>query len=117
MAAKVIPFTSKKKQLRRIIEHAVDHNLSHKNPQVLQCLKQEIEVLLEKHFNGEAPEMTLKLPADLREDQFQSIRRNFKELFNEHNERMIRRSNSIFMDLYLSRLEVCELKYGERQQD
>lgn len=113
MSAKVIPLTGKKKQIEQIIEEAVDRNLSHKNPQVLTCLKKEIAVLLEKHFSAEPPEMTLALPPDLNEAQFNAIRENFRQIFSEHNERMIQRSNSIFLDLYLSRLEVCELRYGD----
>lgn len=117
MSAKVIPLTGKKKELRQIIEEAVESNLSHKNPQVLHCLKEEIEKLLKKHFAQDAPEMTLTLPSDLTEDQFQAIRVNFKQVFSEHNKRMIQRSNSIFLDLYLSRLEVCELKHGHNNTD
>lgn len=112
MSAKIIPLPGKKKKLRQIVEEAVENNLSHKNPQVLHCLKSEVEKLLEKHCTQDAPEITLALPPDLTEDQFQAIRVNFKQVFSEHNNRMIQRSNSIFLDLYLSRLEVCELKYG-----
>ncbi|MBN1959004.1 MAG: hypothetical protein JXQ81_12330 [Desulfuromonadales bacterium] len=113
MSAKVIPIAGKKKQIRQIIEDAVETNLSHKNPQVLKCLKGEIEQLLEKYFTSESPQMNLMLPSDLTEDQFHMIRQNFKQLFSEHNERMVQRSNAIFLELYLSRLEVCELKYGD----
>jgi len=112
MSAKIIPFAGKKKQLAQIIEDALETSLSHKNPQVLRCLKGEIEKLLEKYFSSDSPEMTLMLPSDLTEDQFQTIRQNFKQIFSEHNERMVQRSNSIFLDLYLSRLEICELRYG-----
>lgn len=113
MSAKVIQISKKKKQIEQIIEEAVAANLSHKNPKVLMCLKKEIAELIEKHFNADPPEMTLALPSDLSEDQFQLIRDNFRQVFTEHNELMIKRSNSIFLDLYLSRLEVCELKYGD----
>ncbi len=117
MAAKVIPISGKKKPIEQIIAEAVDRNLSHKNPQVLTCLKKEIAVLLEKHFSVEPPEMTLALPPDLNEDQFHTIRENFRNIFSEHNEQMIQRSNSIFLDLYLSRLEVCELRYGDHDRN
>lgn len=115
MSAKVIPISGKKKQIEQIIADAVDSNLSHKNPQVLSCLKKEIATLLEKHFTNEPPEMRLALPPDLNEDQFIAIKKSFQDAFSEHNERMIQRSNSIFLDLYLSRLEVCELKYGDKE--
>ncbi len=116
MSAKVIPIGHKKKQIEQIIAEAVDRNLSHKSPQVLTCLKKEIALLLEKHFTSDPPELALSLPSDLNEAQFQTIRDNFRQVFSEHNERMIQRSNSIFLDLYLSRLEVCELKYGDLDQ-
>lgn len=115
MPAKVIPLTGKKKPIRQIIEDAVENNLTHKNPQVLSCLKREIDKLLEKHFNSEAPEMTLLLPSDLTDVQLQAIKMNFRQVFSEHNERMIQRSHSIFLDLYMSRLEVCELKFGDAE--
>ncbi len=115
MSAKVIPLNGQKKRIKQIVEEAVETNLSDKNPKVLHCLKGEIEKLLEKHFTGDSPEMTLRLPSDLTEDQFQAIKNNFSQVFIEHNERMIQRSNSIFLDLYLSRLEVCELKFGKNE--
>jgi phosphoribosyl-ATP pyrophosphohydrolase len=116
MSAKIIPLTEKKKSLEKIIEEAIDQNLSHKNPRVLTCLKKEVADLLKKHLVTEPPEFTLSLPDDLSEAQLKTIKENFRQLFSEHNERMIQRSNSIFLDLYLSRLEVCELRYGDRQQ-
>lgn len=113
MSAKVIPINGKKKEIEQIIAAAVDSNLSHKNPRVLNCLKKEIALLLEKHYTADPPELKLALPADLSEGQFHLISESFQQAFSEHNERMIQRSNSIFLDLYLSRLEICELKYGD----
>jgi len=113
MSAKVIPFAKDQKSIKDIVNEAVSANLSHLEPQVLHCLKGEVEKMLEKHFNGEPPEMTIQLPSDLTEEQFLQIRNNFDKVFHEHNERMIQRANAIFLDLYLSRLEYCELKYGQ----
>ena len=116
MSAKIIPLEKEKKSIKDLVNDAVETNLSHLSPQVLSCLKTEVETLLEKHFTAQPPEMTVKLPSDLTTEQFQMIRDNFNVAFNEHNERMIQRSNSIFLDLYLSRLEYCELKYGRPEQ-
>ena len=115
MSAKVIPFNGQKKDIGQIVEEAVDNNLSHMNPQVLSCLKKEVTKLVEKHFSGDPPEMTILLPSDLTEDQYLAIRKNFNLAFSEHNERMVQRSNAIFLDLYLSRLEFCELKYSNNE--
>lgn len=115
MSAKVIPFSGPKKKIEQIVEEAVDTNLSHMNPRVLACLKKEVTKLVEKHFSSESPEMTILLPSDLTETQYQLIKKNFNQIFNEHNERMLQRSNAIFLDLYLSRLELCELKHGHEE--
>ncbi len=112
MSAKILPFSKEKKSIKDIVNEAVSTNLSHLNPKVLQCLKAEVEKMLEKHFSGDPPEMTIQLPSDLSEEQFIHIKSNFDKVFQEHNERMIQRANEIFLDLYLSRLEYCELKYG-----
>lgn len=117
MSAKVIPLNNRKKEIRKLIDQTVDANLSHKNPQVLSCLKSEIETLVDKHFSGTAPEIVLPLPRDLTDVQFRQIKGNLQRAFTDHNERMVRHSNAIFLDLYLSRLEVCELKYGDPQSD
>lgn len=113
MSAKVVPLNGRKKQIRELLDQSVDASLPHKNPRVLTCLKAEIEPLVEKHFSTAMPEMTLPLPKNLTAAQFQQIKTDFQKLFSEHNERMIQRSHAIFRDLYLSRLEICELKYGE----
>lgn len=113
MSAKIIPFSKEKKTIKDIVNEAVSANLSHLEPQVLQCLKGEVERMLEKHFSGEPPELTIKLPSNLNEEQFHQIKSNFDSAFQEHNERMIQRANEIFLDLYLSRLEYCQLKYGK----
>ncbi len=116
MSAKILPFAKDKKSIKDIVNEAVSSNLSHLNPQVLQCLKGEVEKMLEKHFTGEPPEMTIQLPSDLSNEQFMQIKGNFDKVFQEHNERMIQRANEIFLDLYLSRLEYCQLKYGADNQ-
>jgi hypothetical protein len=117
MSAKVISLNARQKQIHELIDQSVEASLPHKNPRVLTCLKADMETLVEKHFNTPAPEMTLPLPKDLTAAQFQQIKTNFQQLFSEHNEHMIQRSNAIFRDLYLSRLEVCELKYGDSSPD
>lgn len=117
MSAKIITLNARQKQIRELIDQSVDASLSHKNPRVLTCLKEDMETLVEKHFSSTPPEMTLPLPKDLNAAQYQQIKTNFQQLFSEHNEHMIQRSNAIFRDLYLSRLEVCELKYGDSHSD
>ncbi len=112
MSAKILPFSKEKRSIKDIVNEAVSANLSHLNPRVIQCLKAEVEKMLEKHFSGEPPEMTIHLPSDLSEEQFAQIQHNFEKVFQKHNDHMIERANELLLDLYLSRLEYCELKYG-----
>ena len=117
MPAKIIPLPRRKKTVKQLIEDVLEQDQAELDEPVLECLKEDLEILLNRHFRDEPPEFTLRLPADLTEDQFQVIRQNFKKIFMEHNELMMQRSKAIFHDLYLSRLEICELKHGQRSPD
>jgi len=114
MAAKIIPLNKKKKPLKQLIEEAISSNHNNLSPQVLKCLKHEVEKILTRHYaDCDIPEVTIQLPSDLSTDQFMAIHQSINDAFVQHNEMMIERANAIFLDLYHSRLEYCELKYGD----
>ncbi len=111
MPAKIIPLAQQQKtQIRSLVDSILNDNPPHSDPDVIACVKTELEKILEKYFIDEAPEFTLRLPADLTPEQFVTIKDNVNRLFSVHNEQLIQRSNAIFRDLYLSKLEVCALR-------
>ncbi len=111
MSAKVIPLRPRK-DIREIVDAAFKEHLRHLKPEVSNCLRSELEVLLHKHFDHETPELTLTLPQDLSENQFESIRHNFRNVLEAYNDLVTERANALFRDLYLARLEICQLKHG-----
>lgn len=110
---KVIQFPQPKKRVAQLVDDILESRLRHRNPEVLNCLRQEMKQLVERYFSGEDFTATLLLPADLTDEQFKSIEKNFQQTFEEHNDRMIRRANAMFLDLCMSRMSICELKYGD----
>lgn len=108
--AKVIPFPQTPKKMTQLVDEILDSRLTHRDPEVLQCLKKELKGLVEQYFTGEEFAATLILPADLNSVQFQTIEQNFQKIFQEHNEQMIRKTNALFLDLCLTRMTVCELQ-------
>ncbi len=113
MRAKVIPLRPKK-DIREIVDAAFEEHLRHLKPEVSSCLRSELEVLLHKHFDHETPELTLTLPQDLSETQFELIRHNFRNVLEAYNDLVTARANLLFRDLYLARLEICQLKYDRQ---
>ncbi len=105
--AKVIPFPQTPKKVSQIVAEILDNRLTHRNPQVLHCLKRELKGLVKKHFSDEVFAATLTLPADLSDEQFRSIERAFQQ----HNDQLVCRTNALFLDLCLSRMTICELQY------
>lgn len=115
MAAKVIPIADKQKSLDQIIDEAMQRKPAHDHPRVQACLKREVAALVKKHYSHTPVDIALQLPTDLSPEQSSTIRDDVTRVFHEHNERMIQRSNAIFLDLYLAKLELCELKYGDSE--
>ena len=109
--AKIIPFPQAAKKVSQIVAEILETQLTHRNPQVLHCLKKELKGLVEKHFGDEEFAATLNLPADLSEEQFNRIERDFQQIFQLHNDQLVCRTNALFLDLCLSRMAICELKY------
>ena len=111
MAAKIIQFPRSGERVSKLVDEILETRLTHRNPDVLRCLRVELKDLIEKYFPSEEFTATLVLPGDLTEDQFQTIEKNFHSVFQEHNDRMIRRANELFFDLCLSRMAICELRH------
>lgn len=117
MPAKVIPLAQQKTNIRALVNDALKDHPPHPCPEVVECVKSELEKILEKYFLDEAPELTLSLPEDLTREQFLQIRGNLDRAFTAHNEQLIERSNAIFRDLYLTKLEVCKLRFAQKHPD
>lgn len=113
MSAKVIPLRKNNPRLDQIIEAALAKHPPDQCPDVLACLKSELEKIIEKYFIEDAPELSLVLPADLSRDQVDKIRNELHELLNSYNEQMLERSSLIFRDLYQSKLEICRLRHRQ----
>lgn len=108
--AKIIPFPQAPKNLSQIVEDILDTRLAHRDPAVLRCLKKELRRLVEKFFTSEEFAATLVLPPDLSEEQFRMIEKNFQQVFQAHNDQLVRRTNALFLELCLSRMTICELE-------
>jgi septum formation topological specificity factor MinE len=111
MAAKIIQFPRSRERVSKLVDEILETRLTHSNPDVLLCLREELKELIEKYFPSEEFTATLILPGDLTEAQFKTIEENFQAVFQEHNDRMIRRANALFFDLCLSRMAICELRH------
>lgn len=111
MPAKIIPLAQQQKtQIRTLVDNILNDNPPHPDPDVVACVKTELEKILEKYFIDDAPEFTLTLPDNLTHEQFVTIKSSVNRIFSVHNEQQIKRSNAIFRDLYLSKLEICALR-------
>ena len=108
--AKVIPFPQATKNVAEIVEEILETRLTHKNPQVLRCLKRELQGLVERFFVTEEFSATMVLPADLSAEQFETIEQNLQAIFQQHNDQLVRRTNALFLELCLSRMTICELE-------
>ncbi len=117
MPAKVIPLARQKRSIKALVNETMKKYPPHSCPQVVECVKSELEKILEKYFIDEAPELTLSLPGDLTREQLLLIRGNIDRAFSVHNEQLMERSNAIFRDLYLTKLEVCKLRYAQQHPD
>ncbi len=115
MTAKVIPIKKAHTQVSHIIDEALARHPPDQNPEVISCLKTELEKMIETYFIDDVPELSLKLPSDLTEQQFDAIRKGLGQLFNHYNQQMLERSSLVFRDLYQAKLEICQLRYQQHQ--
>jgi len=115
--AKVIPFPQSRKQADQMVEQIIAERMPHKPPQVLSCLKVEMTELIRKYFNDQEMSLTLMLPNDLSEEQFHMIEQGVQKTIGEHNQLMSQRSNKLFLDLCMSRMIICELRYELQLQN
>jgi hypothetical protein len=111
MAAKVIPIKKTQMQVRHIIDEALAKHPPDQNPEVISCLKTELEKIIETYFIDDVQELSLKLPSDLTQEQFDDIKNGLGLLFHRYNQQMLERSSLIFRDLYQAKLEICQLKH------
>lgn len=109
--AKIIPFPNTRKQTSEMVEEIISARMPHKHPAIQKCLKTEMTELLKKYFTGEELSISLVLPRDLSEDQFDKIEQGIKETIGDHNQQMNHRVNQLFLDLCLSRMAICELRH------
>lgn len=117
MSAKVIPLKKKQSQVAELVDRALAKHPPDQCPEVISCLKSELEKIIEKYFIDDVPDLSLTLPSDLSQEQFDAISNSLGQLFNNYNRQMMERSSLIFRDLYQSKLEVCRLKYHHQDPD
>ena len=109
---KVIQFPQPKKRVSELVDDIIENRMLHRDPEVLDCLKGEMKRLVERYFSGDEFTATLLLPPDLTDEQFQTIEKNFRQTFHEHNDRMLQRANAMFLELCMARMAICEFKHG-----
>ena len=109
--AKIIPFPQVRKHASQMVDEIIDVRMGHKHPAVLKCLKQEMRTLLKKYFTHHEMSLSLNLPSDLSEAQFQHIELSMQNIVRGYNEHTARRANDLFLELCLSRMTICELRH------
>jgi len=114
MAAKVIPIKNSRTQVASIIDEALAKHPPDQNPEVINCLKTELEKIIETYFIDDVEELSLKLPSDLTQEQFDDIKNGLGRLFSSYNQQMLERSGQIFRDLYQAKLEICQLRCQQK---
>lgn len=117
MPAKIISLAQHKGSIKALIDETLKKHPPHPCSEVVECVKSELEKILEKYFIDDTPELTLSLPADLTKEQFLVIRETILEAFSVHDKQVTERSNAIFRDLYLSKLEICKLRNAQINPD
>jgi septum formation topological specificity factor MinE len=115
--AKIIPFPKVQKQATQLVDEIIANRLPHKHPAVLQCLKSEMIQLVKKYYPGEEVALSLTLPRDLTQEQFDLIEQSLKDMIEDHNQRTSQRTNQLFLDLCLSRMTICELRHQLQKED
>ncbi|MBD1400317.1 hypothetical protein [Pelovirga terrestris] len=117
MAAKVIPIKKSQAQIEQIIDEALAKHPPDQNPEVINCLKTELEKIIETYFIEDVPEISLKLPSDLTQQQFDEIKKGLGQLVDCYNQQMLERSSLVFRDLYRAKLEICRLRHQYQAMD
>ncbi|HMB16159.1 MAG TPA: hypothetical protein VKN62_07560 [Pelovirga sp.] len=117
MAAKVIPIKTSQSKIARIIDEALAKHPPDQSPEVMDCLKTELEKIIETYFIDDIPEVSLKLPSDLTQEQFDDIKNGLGQLFSSYNQQMLERSSQVFRDLYQAKLEICRLRHRHQATD
>ncbi len=112
MADKVIQFPGIRSWNIKKIEELIDSKLTHDNPKVLNCLKEEIKNLVLKYYDDKEIVFKIPLPVGLTGEQARTIEESFHHAFTEYHEELRKQTHAIFLDLCLSKLENCELKYS-----
>ena len=115
--AKVIPFPKVRKQASQMVEQIINERMPHKPPEVLDCLKMEMTELVKKYFSDQDLALSLVLPNDLSEEQFNMIEKGIQETIGDHNQRMNNRANQLFFELCISRMAICELRYQMQEKN
>jgi len=114
--AKIIPFPDHGKQTRDMLEQIISTRMPHKHPDVLRCLKIEMTELVKKYFTGEELALSVELPRDLSDEQFDFIEQGIKQAIGEHNRQLNKRTNQLFLDLCMARMMICELRHQFDQE-
>jgi hypothetical protein len=117
MAAKVIPIKKSQSKIANIIDEALAKHPPDQSPEVIDCLKTELEKIIETYFIEDIPEVSLKLPSDLTQQQFTEIKKGLGQLFDCYNQQMLERSSLVFRDLYQAKLEICRLRHQSQSTD
>jgi len=81
MTAKIIQFPRSRERVAKLVDEILETRLTHRNPEVLLCLRRELKELIEKYFPSEEFTATLVLPGDLTETQFKTTEENFHRVF------------------------------------
>ena len=109
--AKVIPFPNLHKQTSDMVEEIILAKMPHKHPEVVKCLKFEMTELVKKYFTGQELSLSLELPRNLSDEQFNTVEEGVKKAIAEHNRWMNSRTNQLFLELCMSRMTICELRH------
>lgn len=110
MGGKVIQFPGSRTWNLKKIEEIIETRLTHDDPEVLDEMKAELKSLVARYYDDRDFEVVLPLPKGLDEQQVREIEESFQRVFFEHNERMVKRAQDIFLDLCMAKLQACELK-------
>ncbi len=112
MSGKVIQFPGGKTWNLKKIEELIEQKLTHGDPEVLQELKEEIKTLIHRYYDDKEVVLRLPIPEGLTPEQIQAIEENFNKIFQQHHENLVKQTHAIFLDLCLSKLEICELRHS-----
>ncbi len=96
MADKVIQFPGIRSWNIKKIEELIDSKLTHDNPKVLNCLKEEIKNLVLKYYDDKEIVFKIPLPVGLTGEQARTIEESFHHAFTEYHEELRKQTHAIF---------------------